>query len=97
MHYIDDVLSKVLIKEHVGNVIEVMVQRSGTLLYFTTSWHNLLTFYNQPLGAWVKMFYMVQALFKIETVEGRNFGDVRFPMPPTIVHLKPSVEANQVI
>ena len=43
------------------------------------------------------MFYMGQALFKIETVEGSHFGDVRFPMPPTVVHLKPGVVANQVI
>ena len=34
MHYIDDVLSKLLIKDPMGNAVKVMVQMSGTLLYF---------------------------------------------------------------
>ncbi|MED6145983.1 hypothetical protein PIB30_030321, partial [Stylosanthes scabra] len=84
MHHIHQVPHRVVLWDPEANFIDVRVQRRGNELYFTEGWLDMLIYYNQPNGMWLKLVYFVGgAQFFIEKLYPRNFeGKVQIPTPP---------------
>ena len=73
MHHIHEIPHRVVFTDSGSNYMDVSVQRRGNSLYFTEGWLDLLTYYDQPNGMWLKLDFLGGARFLIEELHPRNF------------------------
>ncbi|KAL4305461.1 hypothetical protein AHAS_Ahas16G0080600 [Arachis hypogaea] len=87
MHHIHQISSQVVFTDSGSNYMDISVQRRDSKLYFTEGWLNLLTYYDQPNGMWVKLVFLGGARFFIEKLFSRSFvGQVQVPSCNTLPH-----------
>ncbi|XP_057756215.1 uncharacterized protein LOC130975433 [Arachis stenosperma] len=88
MHHIHEILHRVVFTDSGSNYMDVSVQRRGNSLYFIEGWLDLLTYYDQPNGMWLKLDFLGGARFLIEKLHPQNFiGQVQVPSPPCFLRL----------
>ncbi|XLS61721.1 hypothetical protein HN51_015949 [Arachis hypogaea] len=95
MHHIHEIPHRVVFTDSGSNYMDVSVQRRSNNLYFTEGWLDLLTYYDQPNGIWLKLAFLRGARFFIEELRPRNFiGQVQVPSPPCFLRLPENIQSG---
>ncbi|QHO19004.1 uncharacterized protein DS421_11g325250 [Arachis hypogaea] len=95
MHHIYEIPHPVVFTYSVSNYMDVSVQRRGSKLYFIEGWLDLLTYYDQPNGMWVKLVFLERTRFLIEELFPRSFvGQVQVPSPPCFIRLSEDLRSR---
>ena len=95
MHHIHEIPHRVVFTDSSSNYMDVSVQRRGNNLYFTEGWLDLLTYYDQPNGMWLKLAFLGGAQFLIEELFPWNFiGQVQVPSPPYFLRLSENLQSG---
>ncbi|QHO59899.1 uncharacterized protein DS421_3g102800 [Arachis hypogaea] len=66
MHHIHEIPHRVVFTDSGSNYMDVSVKKRSNNLYFSEGWLDLLTYYDQPNGMWLKLAFLGAARFLIE-------------------------------